>query len=206
MQSLLVGPCSTLGFRFGLDKQLFLLKLSEPDLRGITQFYSLVVDAWQRSQGVLTHNFLSNTTFSSGMLRTKFVEGSIVKLGHPRRTSAETTFRITNIKSIRVLGRFVEEVWQSLSVPFRTIDQNPAPADQWNDDNEYVFPSLYVSPAVCEWGEDTGLLLSLTTPELGSFSSCGEKYVYYSCVKVLNYHSLTNVTQRPNPEYAVDNG
>lgn len=60
---------------------------------------------------------------------------------------------------------------------------------------EYIFPSLYISPAVDEWREDTGLLLSLRTPELGSFSSCGKKQLYYSYVKVLNSHWLMPETR-----------
>lgn len=69
-----------------------------------------------------------------------------------------------------------------------------------SDDNEYVFPSLIVSPAAEEWQEESGKLLSLKTLVLGSFSSCGEKQLYHSCVKVLNIGSLAEVKESRSTE------
>lgn len=54
-------------------------------------------------------------------------------------------------------------------------------SDQWEDEGEYVSPSLAVSPAVGQW-QDEDILLSLKTPELGDFESMGEKSsLLYQC-------------------------
>ncbi|XP_035981009.1 B-cell receptor CD22 [Fundulus heteroclitus] len=100
---------------------------------------------------------------------------------------------ITNIRSSRVLSRIVEEVWQSLSEPLRGCAKNPAA--QWKDDVMYIFPSLSVCPAAEDWQEESGFLLTMKTPVLGTFSSCGKKQLYYNCVKVLNLRSLAGVKE-----------
>lgn len=42
--------------------------------------------------------------------------------------------------------------------------------DQWTEGYDSMFPSLSASPAVEEWSEQSGLLLSMKTPALGTFS------------------------------------
>ena len=150
---------------------------------------------WIFEEPLFYNDFLKNTTLSSTTLRSKFVEAGIVKLGHLIKASLETLGGITNIRSSRVLRRIVEEVWQSLSVPLRAFAENRALADQWNDDNEYVFPSLNVSSSVEGWREESGKLLSLKTPVLGNFSTCGKKQLYHGCVKILNFRSLVDIKE-----------
>lgn len=120
-------------------------------------------------------------------------EAGITKLGHLTKASMETLSGITNIRSSRMLKRIVEEVWQSLSEPLRGFAKNHA--GQWKDDGVYIFPSLSVCPAAEEWREESGLLLTMQTPVLGVFSSCGKKQLYFSCVKVLNLHTLAGVKE-----------
>ncbi|XP_061576521.1 potassium channel subfamily K member 13 [Cololabis saira] len=107
----------------------------------------------------------------------------------------------------------VVDAWQTLKVT-RTPDPRPG---MWlfekplfyNDflnvttfssatlrkNNAYEFPSLSVSPAAVEWQEESGHLLSLATPVLGSFSACGKKQLYHISVKVLNIRSLAEVKE-----------
>ena len=151
--------------------------------------------AWLFEEPLFYNDFLRTDTFSSRMLRNKFIEAGIIKLGHLTKTSWEPLGDITNIRSSRVLKRIVEEVLQSLSVPLRAFAENLTPADQWDDDCEYLFPSLIISPAADGWREESGLLLSFKTPVLGNFSSSGKKQLYVSCVKVLNLRSLAGVKE-----------
>ncbi|KAI4799908.1 hypothetical protein KUCAC02_016446, partial [Chaenocephalus aceratus] len=128
-------------------------------------------------------------------LGTKFVEAGITKLGHLKRTSVETLCHTINIKSSRVIQRVVEDIMQALSAPERAFIEDPARLDTWKEENDYEFPSLTVSPAVGEWQEERGKLLSLKTPILGSFSSCGKKQLYQCCVKTLHIRLLAEVKE-----------
>ncbi|KAI3362964.1 hypothetical protein L3Q82_011638, partial [Scortum barcoo] len=79
------------------------------------------------------------------------------------------------IGSNRLLHRLVEEVCASCaSLPeaLRAFAEDCTLSDQWDDECEYVFPFLAVSPAVGQWQDKKDMLLSLKTPELGDF---GEK-------------------------------
>ncbi|KAI4817850.1 hypothetical protein KUCAC02_011223 [Chaenocephalus aceratus] len=84
---------------------------------------------------------------------------------------------------------------QSLSAPERAFIEDPARLDTWKEENDYEFPSLTVSAAVGEWQEERGKLLSLKTPILGSFSSCGKKQLYQCCVKTLHIRLLAEVKE-----------
>ncbi|KAF3856906.1 hypothetical protein F7725_017629 [Dissostichus mawsoni] len=81
----------------------------------------------------------------------------------------------------------------SLSPSHRTFALDADLADQWRKGHDYVFPALSVGPAVGEWREEDGLLLSLGTLTPGKFSSCNGKKLYLSCVKVLNLSSLSQL-------------
>ncbi|KAJ3583797.1 hypothetical protein NHX12_015584, partial [Muraenolepis orangiensis] len=52
-----------------------------------------------------------------------------------------------------------------------------------------------VTPAVGDWHEGAGQLLTLRTPHLGTFQACGKKETYNLCVKVLNLRSLAGVKE-----------
>uniref|UniRef100_A0A669D6D2 Reverse transcriptase domain-containing protein n=1 Tax=Oreochromis niloticus TaxID=8128 RepID=A0A669D6D2_ORENI len=197
--------------RLGLDKHLFLLMLDQVDLSGLVPFYSSVVNAWRTLKVARTpeprpgmwlfeeplffNDFFPSTVFSSATIRTKFVEAGVVKLGHLTRMSMGALGGVTGIKSYRVLERIMEEVWQSLSPSLRDFAGDRVLADQWADDSEYVFPSLMVSPVFEEQPKGSGMLLSLGTPVLNSFSSCGKKQLYLCCVKVLNFRSLVGIRE-----------
>ena len=91
-----------------------------------------------------------------------------------------TLGNIINIRSSSVLRRIVKEVWRSLSVPLRVFAKKIALVDQWSEE-KYICPSMIVSPAVGQWREESGRLLSLKTPVLDNFSSCGKKLLSQSC-------------------------
>lgn len=78
-------------------------------------------------------------------------------------------------------------------MPLRVFAENRALADQWN--YEYIFPRLSVTPAFDSWCEECEPLLSLRTPASGVLTPCGKKYLYQSCVKVLNMCSLAGVRE-----------
>ncbi|XP_053302333.1 free fatty acid receptor 2-like [Pleuronectes platessa] len=88
------------------------------------------------------------------------------------------------------IGRLV---WQQLPRALRTFAQSQSQADQWTRTKEYRFPILNVSPAVRQWREESGRLLTLRTPALGTFNTSAGKQLYCSCVKVLNCRSLAGV-------------
>ena len=107
--------------------------------------------------------------------------------------SVEQLAERANIRSFRLLERLVEEVCASLPGPLREFAENRTLSDQWDEEFEYVFPPLTVSPAVGEWQERGGSLLSFKTPELGLFETLNKKAVYYSCVKVSHLSSLAGI-------------
>ena len=197
--------------RLGMDKHLFLIRTTEADLTGLTSFYRSVINAWQTLKVTRTpdqrpgmwlfeeplqkNDLFPTATFSSVALGTKFVEAGITKLGHLTGTSVETLSNTINIRSSRVLQRIVEDIMQSLSPPERAFIEDPVRLETWKEENDYEFPSLTVSPAVGEWQEERGKLLSLKTPILGSFSSCGKKQLYQCCVKTLNIRLLAEVKE-----------
>ena len=196
--------------RLGLDKQLFLMN-SHCDLTGITPFYRSVLDAWRTlnitrppdprpgmwlyEEPLFNNSFLDNDMLSSATLRARFVEAGVVKLGHLMKMSVEQLTELIKIRSTRVMRKLVDEVGSSLSGPLRAFVRDLELVDQWDEGHEYGFPSLIISPAVGEWREASGMLLSLKTPALGEFISVGSKPLYQSCVKVLNIASLTGLKE-----------
>lgn len=196
--------------RLGYDKQLFLMSDTR-NLDGLTPFYHSVLDAWRTlafkrqpddrpgmwlfEEPLFFNSFLPGTGFSSATVRSAFRAAGIVKLGHLSLTAVETLAEVTGVRSTRVLQGLVTEVWQSLAAPLRDFAQDRGLAVQWSEGSEYVFPSLVVSPAVAEETEESGLLLSLRTPELELFDSCSGKQLYRSCVKVLNIGSFAGVRE-----------
>ncbi|KAJ3582744.1 hypothetical protein NHX12_000281 [Muraenolepis orangiensis] len=197
---------------FGFDKHLFLLKAPAYEITGLAPFYCSVINAWKIlsftrppdpqpgmwlfEEPLFDTGFFPGTLLpSSATLRNAFVEAGVVKLGHLAGSSTEELAEVTGIRSIRVLENLVDEVWQSLSPSHRTFALDADLADQWRKGHDYVFPALSVGPAVGEWREEDGLLLSLWTLTPGEFCSCSGKKLYLSCVKVLNLSSLAGVRE-----------
>lgn len=195
--------------RLGYDKHLFLIQPQAVDLTGLTSFYRSVLQAWQistfkRKTGTTPGMWLfeeplfGNTTItsqvlSSASLRVRMREAGLVKLGHLLKTSIPHMADLMCIKSTRVLLRLVEEICVSLPAGLRAFAENRTLSDQWNDECEYVFPSLAVSPAVGQWQPEENDLLSLETSESTDFETLGKKDIYLLCVKVLNLRSLAGV-------------
>jgi len=87
----------------------------------------------------------------------------------------------------------VEEICVSLPAGLRAFAENRTLSDQWDDECEYVFPSLAVSPAVGQWQPEENDLLSLETSEFTDFETLGKKDIYFLCVKVLKLRSLAGL-------------
>ena len=199
--------------RLGYDKQLFLLKSEDVDLTGLTPFYSSVLQAWQIFKATRTKNetpgmwlfeeplffntLIQTQTLQSASLRAYFREAGCTKLGHLMKmtaTSVDILRQRSNITSIRVINRVVEEVCAALPQPLRVFAQDHSVCDQWTE-GEYSFPSLSVTPVVGEWQEGGGQLLSLTTPHLGKLQDAGKKAIYQICCKVLSLRSLAGMKE-----------
>ncbi len=195
--------------RLGLDKHLFLVQAHGMDFTGLTPFYQSVLQAWQvftfqpkavRTPGMwvfeeplVGNSFISSQVLSSVSLRSRLTEAGIVKLGHLMKTSIPRLAELLNIRSNRLLLRLVEEVCASLPAALRAFAEDRTLSDQWDDEYEYVFPSLAVSPAVGVWQDEDNTLRTFRTPVLGEFESLGKKAIYHASVKVLNLRSLAGV-------------
>ena len=195
--------------RLGYDKHLFLLQPQSVDLTGLTPFYKSVLQAWQvftvHRRAVMTpgmwlfeeplfgSSYIASQVLTSASLRSRLREAGCVKLGHLLKFSIPHLAELTNIRSSRLLLRLVEEVCASLPGVLRAFVGDPLLAGQWDDECEYVFPPLVVSPAVGQWEEEEDILLSLKTPQLGDFETLGRKAVYQIVVKVSNLRSLAGV-------------
>ena len=147
----------------GYDKPLFLLWPQSTDLTGLTPFYQSVVQAWQvftyHREAVMTprmclfeeplfgNNFITSQVLCSVSLRSRLREAGCVKLGHLMKTSIPHLAERTNIRSNRLLCRLVEEVCASLPEVLTAFAEDRTISDKWDDEYEYVFPSLTVSPA-----------------------------------------------------------
>uniref|UniRef100_A0A3Q3ERM5 Reverse transcriptase domain-containing protein n=1 Tax=Labrus bergylta TaxID=56723 RepID=A0A3Q3ERM5_9LABR len=197
--------------RLGYTKQLFLLKLEEVDLTGLTSFYMSVMQAWKMytfkrkkteslgmwifEEPLFFNDFIRTPTLQSASLRASFREAGCTKLGHLVRLTLDALKERTNITSSRVVERVVEEVFAALPVKLVTFLNIENLCEQWSEEGEYSFPSLSVTPDVGEWQERGGGLLSFSTPVLGKFQDAGKKALYQSCVKVLHLRGLSGVKE-----------
>ncbi|KAJ3608922.1 hypothetical protein NHX12_023450 [Muraenolepis orangiensis] len=200
--------------RFGYHKQLFLLNPEELDLSGLTPFYTSVLQAWHTfkftratsempgmwvfEEPLFFNGLLRARTLQSASLRTSLREAGCTKVGHlmkAKATSLEALRRRSNTSSIRILDQVVKEVCAALPESLRAFAEDADLCEQWIEDGDYSFPSLEVTPAVGDWHEGAGQLLTLRTPHLGTFQACGKKETYNLCVKVLNLRSLAGVRE-----------
>ena len=199
--------------RLGYGRQLFLTRLQEVDLNGLSPFYSSVLQAWQVLEAtrdpeetpgrwlfeepLFYNSFIEAPTLSSASLRSALREAGCVKLGQllkATETSVELLGQMARIRSSRLLNRVVEEVVSSLPEPMQRFLENCTPSQHWDEEGEYRFPSLSVGPAVGEWEEGEESFLSFAVPQLGEFEEMGKKEAYQVCVKVGHLRSLEQMT------------
>lgn len=153
---------------------------------------------WLFEEPLFFNNFLRTQTLQSASLRSSLREAGCTKLGHLMKmtaTSMDTLRARSNITSIRLINRVVEEVCTALPPSLRTYAETHALHDQWTEEGEYSFPSLLITPAVGEWQEGEGKLLSFTTPHLNTFKDAGKKAIYHLCVKVRSIKSLVGLRE-----------
>lgn len=74
-----------------------------------------------------------------------------------------------NLSSSRLELRLKGESCASLPDSFRAFAVNSSQSDQWDDEDEEMFPSLIVSPAVDQRQDEPELLLSLQDSPSGCF-------------------------------------
>lgn len=118
---------------------------------------------WLLEEPLFYNNFIRTQTLHSASLRVSLREAGCTKLGHLTKMTATSTTTLrerSNITSIRLINKVVEEVWSSLPPHLRLFAQDHTLCDQWIEECEYSFPSLRITPAVGDWREG-GQLLSL---------------------------------------------
>lgn len=110
-------------------------------------------------------------------------------------TSLDNLRNKSNITSIRLIKKVVEEVCAALPQHLKETAEDRSLCDQWSEECEYSFPSLLITPAVGEWQEGEGQLLSFETPHLDKFQAVGKKALYHISVKTLNVQSLAGMEE-----------
>ena len=118
----------------------------------------------------------------SASLRTSLREAGCTKLGHLMKMTVDTLRMRSNITSVRLINKVVQEVCAALPQNLRVVAESRTLCDQWTEEGEYSFPSLLITPAVGEWQEGGGQLLSFATPHLDTFKDAGKKARCRVCV------------------------
>ncbi|KAJ3595663.1 hypothetical protein NHX12_004966, partial [Muraenolepis orangiensis] len=197
--SRLLYDCGPSWLNIVYHKQLFLLTPEELDLSGLTPFYTSVLQAWHIfkftratsempgmwvfEEPLFFNGLLRTRTLQSASMQTSLREAGCTTVGHlmkAKATSLEALRRRSNTSSIRIL---VKEVCAALQESLRAFAEDADLCEQWIEDGDYSFPSLQVTPAVGDWYEGAGQLLTLRTPHLGMFQACGKKETYNMCIK-----------------------
>ncbi|TWW77612.1 Transposon TX1 uncharacterized 149 kDa protein ORF 2 [Takifugu flavidus] len=192
--------------RLGYDKHLFLLQPQSMDLTGLTPFYQSVLKAWQVlsfkhkavtipgmwifEEPLFGNSIITSRVLSSATLRSRLRDAGVVKLGHLLKTSVLNLSDRLNMRSSRLLLQLVREVCASLPEALRVFVLDPSVSELWDDNCEYVFPSLAVCPAVGQWQPEEDDLLSLKSSVSVDFEGVGRKDLYILAVKVRNLRSL----------------
>ncbi|TWW74457.1 Transposon TX1 uncharacterized 149 kDa protein ORF 2 [Takifugu flavidus] len=192
--------------RLGYDKHLFLLQPQSMDLTGLTPFYQSVLKAWQVlsfkhkavtipgmwifEEPLFGNSIITSRVLSSTSLRSRLRDAGVVKLGHLLKTSVPNLSDRLNMRSSRLLLQLVREVCASLPEALRVFVLDPSVSELWDDECEYVFPSLAVCPAVGQWQPEEDDLLSLKSSVSVDFEGVGRKDLYILAVKVRNLRSL----------------
>ncbi|TWW77693.1 Transposon TX1 uncharacterized 149 kDa protein ORF 2 [Takifugu flavidus] len=192
--------------RLGYDKHLFLLQPQSMDLTGLTPFYQSVLKAWQVlsfkhkavtipgmwifEEPLFGNSIITSRVLSSASLRSRLRDAGVVKLGHLLKTSVPDLSDRLNMRSSRLLLQLVREVCASLPEALRVFVLDPSVSELWDDECEYVFPSLAVCPAVGQWQPEEDDLLSLKSSLSVDFEGVGRKDLYILAVKVRNLRSL----------------
>ncbi|TWW53858.1 Transposon TX1 uncharacterized 149 kDa protein ORF 2 [Takifugu flavidus] len=185
--------------RLGYDKHLFLLQPQSMDLTGLTPFYQSVLKAWQVlsfkhkavtipgmwifEEPLFGNSIITSRVLSSTSLRSRLRDAGVVKLGHLLKTSVPDLSDRLNMRSSRLLLQLVREVCASLPEALRVFVLDPSVSELWDDECEYVFPSLAVCPAVGQWQPEEDDLLSLKSSVSVDFEGVGRKDLYILAVK-----------------------
>ncbi|XP_075888844.1 uncharacterized protein LOC142892515 [Nelusetta ayraudi] len=144
-------------------------------------------ERWLFEELLFFNDFLTTRSLQSASLRSNLREAGCTKLGHLMRMavgSMDVLREKSNINSIRLLQKVVDEVCASLPSHLRIFAQNQTVCEQWTEEGEYS-----VTPAVGD-GQEEGQLLSFATSLLNKFENVGRKAAYQISLKVLNQRSL----------------
>ncbi|TWW81732.1 Transposon TX1 uncharacterized 82 kDa protein ORF 1 [Takifugu flavidus] len=185
--------------RLGYDKQLFLLQSQSVDLTGLTPFYQSVLKVWQVlsfkhkavtipgmwifEEPLFGNNIITSRVLSSTSLRSRLRDAGVMKPGHLLKTPVPDLSDRLNMRSSRLLLQLVREVCASLPEALRVFVLDPSVSELWDDNCEYVFPSLAVCPAVGQWQPEEDDLLSLKSSVSVDFEGVGRKDLYILAVK-----------------------
>ena len=113
---------------------------------------------WLLKEHLFFNSFISTRILLSASLQTNLRGAGCTKLGHLMKmmtTSVDNLRNSSNITSIRLINKVVEEVCAALPLHLRETAEDRTLCDQWSEECEYSFPSL-----------SGGQLLSFDTPHL----------------------------------------
>lgn len=193
----------------GLDKHLFLMKLKDMNLSGITPFYRTMFHVWRnvlkvdrdRSSSIhwapeeplFFNNMIQTRLLSSVSVRACLLRNGIVKLGHLMDKdgwkSVENIKEVTGLRSQRLVSKMMEEI--SLAVQ-RTYGESISTGQMSNQNDMKVFPRIKISSLICDEneGEVADSILNLQTPQLEYLDCASKKALYHTAVKVIHQRSL----------------
>ena len=174
--------------RLGYNKQLFLVRLDEVELTGLSSFYTSVLGVWQG----LKHTKDSAASPAS-ISDTVLLQSVLCSAERWLCRTWSSDWLRRWIRSFRILDRRVKEVCASLPGPMRAYIENQTCGEQWEDRSLCSFPALTVAPVVGEWQEERDKLLTFVTPKLGRFEAVEKKPLYELCVKLCHLDSLVGV-------------
>jgi hypothetical protein len=146
------------------------------------------VNVWTMEEPLFFNGLLSIELLNSVTLRNNLIKAGICKIGHLKINNqwitAEELHLKTDIRSLRVLQRFLEEIKSLLDLRILHLE---------NFDG--LFPEIRVFVEVGDWEETEGSLLTCRTPEPGNFELFSKKALYMICVKALNLRVLDKVIE-----------
>ncbi|KAK3525559.1 hypothetical protein QTP86_034855, partial [Hemibagrus guttatus] len=169
-----------------LDQHLFTLSLKRTDMEGLTSFYKGVLQTWKTlsspkywdtpDQWLFDEPLFFNPLITTEMLRSVTMrsalkEAGFLKIRHLRKGSAWITAEelagLIRFKSTCLAQHFLDELEAALPAVTRTF---------LKEFLKFVtFPEIRVSLKKEGWQENTGKLLTMTIPELGTFSTVENK-------------------------------
>lgn len=193
---------------FKYDLQLFLMNLTEMDLKDTSAFYKTMLKTWTSNFQVERNwsdsefrieeePLFHNPLFQARVLNSKSLQKTMARAGctrikdlkhHDGWKSAEEMSDLTGIKSVRFMKQVMDAFFSSLPYAYH---RNPGEGILNEEEEEENFPDLPVSARVEEEPQEESIL-TFKTPEIHGFKEASKKSLYLNCVKVAHQSVLKN--------------